>query len=115
MYYSEFSIKYSDYPFLHKTHIGVTLQFNFNKKEWAQYYNGSLTIMLFPVDEQPASIARLGLSPTVSTHREFRQGRSVILQLGLANAIQLVVGMDIKKNILLTLITPSFNNLSKLS
>ena len=40
--------------------------------------------MPFPVDEQPVSIARLGLFPIVSTHQGFQQDHSVILQPGLA-------------------------------
>ena len=55
-----------------------------------------MKIMPFPVDEQSASIARLDLSPIVSTHRGFQQDRSAILQLGLANIMQLV-SMDKKK------------------
>jgi hypothetical protein len=52
-------------------------------------YNGSFLpiIMPFPVDEQQASIAKLGQIPTVSTRQGFQQDQSVILQLGLANVI----------------------------
>ena len=54
--------------------------------KWLQY-NGSLTAMPFLVDELPTSIAILGPTPIVSTHRGLRQDRSVILQLGLANIV----------------------------
>ena len=40
--------------------------------------------MSFPVDEQPTSIAKLGLPPIVSTLQGFQQDHPVILQLGWA-------------------------------
>ena len=56
----------------------------------APWYNRPLTIMPFPVVEQPASIVRHGMTPIVAAHPGFQQDRSVILQLGSADAIQLV-------------------------
>jgi hypothetical protein len=49
--------------------------------------------MPFLVDEQPTSIAKLGSTPIVSTHREFQQDRSAVFQLCLADMIQLNVSM----------------------
>lgn len=48
-------------------------------------FNVYLNIMLFPEDEQPASLARLGSTPIVLIRQVFPQVRSVVLQLGLAN------------------------------